>query len=343
MVGVQRAAHVLALVVGLLALYVAYFLYEDQQGRLQNRLEDIWIAIADRALLTDTKTTALFNKIAEAIGGGFTRFFGDELVSVQSIGVSLAYSLGGTLAIAGLGYAWMFHEKAHLLHHPNLPNPQGLVAIWNHPSLPYICAALSIVFFLVACLPMWRRNRITTALTWLPLLMTICWTARQVVKDQETSRILPTATVLVASTLADIVLIAIVRRVLRQISTQLKLFSVFRLVLIQILFTCLLVGLPLVLTNEVADRVPTLGGYAMGIFVINLTTSIISLVPLAGLLFVLLHRMFWPLSSRLFYPLARYRIIYNRKGLVAGSIACFGYALGFESKLIESALSLFKD
>jgi len=39
------------------------FLFEDEQGVWQNRVDNLWIAVYGRAKLTDSVATALLNKI----------------------------------------------------------------------------------------------------------------------------------------------------------------------------------------------------------------------------------------------------------------------------------------
>jgi hypothetical protein len=43
------ALRFLALSIGAVALYAAVFMYEDQEGRWQNRIEKLWVVIHDRA------------------------------------------------------------------------------------------------------------------------------------------------------------------------------------------------------------------------------------------------------------------------------------------------------
>jgi hypothetical protein len=54
----------LALVVGLLAYYTAFFMYEDEEGKWQNRIEKLWVAINDRERQLVTKASAFFSKVA---------------------------------------------------------------------------------------------------------------------------------------------------------------------------------------------------------------------------------------------------------------------------------------
>jgi len=53
------ATRVLAFVVGLLLLFAAGFLYENEEGTLQNRLGDWWLKVADLERAATSRRTAL--------------------------------------------------------------------------------------------------------------------------------------------------------------------------------------------------------------------------------------------------------------------------------------------
>ncbi len=86
----------------------------------------------------------------------------------------------------------------------------------------------------------------------------------------------------------------------------------------------------------------TLFGLAViGPFVIaNLTTIIYCLIPDLLLAVLLLHMLLWPTVSRLIYPLTRYRIVSNRKTLIAVGTLCTTFALHVEHVGIKEVLKL---
>jgi hypothetical protein len=75
-----------ALVVAIIAFYVAFFLYENVW---QNRIDNLWCSVYDRAKVTRSTSTALFNRIGEILQNFFSQLFGRRLVSFQAIAVSL--------------------------------------------------------------------------------------------------------------------------------------------------------------------------------------------------------------------------------------------------------------
>jgi hypothetical protein len=57
-------ARVLAFAAGVLAFYLAFFLYEDEDGVWQSRIDNFWVAVDERARVIDRVTTALFRSAA---------------------------------------------------------------------------------------------------------------------------------------------------------------------------------------------------------------------------------------------------------------------------------------
>jgi hypothetical protein len=85
----------LAFLGGSLAYYIAFFMYEDGEGKLQNRMEQLWIAVNDKKKITGSMASALFNKVASVVARAFDRVFGSKLISLQLVGVSVCYALAG--------------------------------------------------------------------------------------------------------------------------------------------------------------------------------------------------------------------------------------------------------
>ena len=53
---------------GLLCIYLATFLYETQEGKVQNLLEDLWVRIEDLKLAALSRQTAFVRVVAERYG-----------------------------------------------------------------------------------------------------------------------------------------------------------------------------------------------------------------------------------------------------------------------------------
>jgi len=78
----------LAALVGAFAYYAAFFMYEDEQGKWQSRIEALWITVNDQEKVAGSRASALFDRVAAVVTGAFDRVFGSKLISIQLLGVS---------------------------------------------------------------------------------------------------------------------------------------------------------------------------------------------------------------------------------------------------------------
>ena len=93
------------LLFGFLFLYVGLFLYETEQGKVQNRLEEWWCKLDDRA-------TAGLNRNLRVLQGTALYFhlklkstFGERLFSLESIGVCICWGMiSAKLTIVVIGF-----------------------------------------------------------------------------------------------------------------------------------------------------------------------------------------------------------------------------------------------
>jgi hypothetical protein len=69
---------------------------------------------------------------------------------------------------------------------------------------------------------------------------------------------------------------------------------------------------------------------------LDLSTVFYCIIPAATLVFVLFHRLIWPILSRLLYPVASRKVITNRPALVSVGSLCFLYALTAQIGLKEA-------
>ena len=82
-------SRVLAGIVGAIAFYMAFFLYEDHDGIWQDRINGYWLRVYERAKITDSTTTAVFNKIGDILYRVFSRLFGKRLLSFHAVALSI--------------------------------------------------------------------------------------------------------------------------------------------------------------------------------------------------------------------------------------------------------------
>src|SRR5579871_1992059 len=160
----------LAFVVSLAAYYCAAFMYEDEQGELQNRVERLWVAINDKKKLSGGEASIFFNKVARVVQRVFDRIYGKDLISAQLIGVSVCYALAGLgLGVAAL-FSWM---RVQLLHSPQFPSNLPPSIIPNLSLATKGLWAVGGVLLLLGILPAMKRSIITTAFSLGPSVLIV--------------------------------------------------------------------------------------------------------------------------------------------------------------------------
>jgi hypothetical protein len=75
---------------GLLCIYAAFFIREDEEGRLQNALETLWVVLDDRGGKAISRNTAFLRKQVNSMSFLFDRMFGKEGISLRSTVVGLS-------------------------------------------------------------------------------------------------------------------------------------------------------------------------------------------------------------------------------------------------------------
>src|SRR6185437_8386419 len=96
------AGRILSGCVGVLAEYVAFFMYEDEEGSVQNRLEEVWVGIHERARKVGSRNAALMNSASSMFQNLANRLFGEELTSDRAIQTSGCLTLAGIALVASL-------------------------------------------------------------------------------------------------------------------------------------------------------------------------------------------------------------------------------------------------
>lgn len=159
------------------------------------------------------------------------------------------------------------------------------------------------------------------------------------------------AELLAVSLLSDIVCLAAVRWTIRRLTKRPTIQSFLIGSGIQLAIITVLVVLPFLqdptsdfATTDPKDASLTVSyrvsrGYML--FGLNTVTGIVALSFLAVLLFMTLHKLFWPAASRILHPLTRFQLIRNRKLMIRVGIACSALISPPISTLIDKIFKLF--
>jgi hypothetical protein len=79
-------------VLGAVLICAGLFLYEDEEGRFQNKVEEWWIKLSDKQKAARSKVAAFMQEVARLTESGFDRLFGRRLFSLRVIPISIYLS-----------------------------------------------------------------------------------------------------------------------------------------------------------------------------------------------------------------------------------------------------------
>jgi hypothetical protein len=293
-----------ALAGGLVLLYLAVFLYENEQGKIQNVLEDLWLRIEERQYSALSHNTALLRMSAQLITRLLDSLFGKSLFSLQSIGVSICFSF------ASLYLFSMWLPRVNRI----------LNLIWAFLSLGWgLLPRLRPAYF--------KRDFVLKG--WFALAICFYFLIRATLYTHSPLMVIAYASGLVYFGLAlgvicDILFIALARKLLRWMAQQMSNLRL-TIVLIVNVFAGLILILPILLIileyRRAFPGYPELTWYSLVIrtaVTSNLFILVVAITFVVLTLTMLVHRLFWPSLSRPIYSLQRLGIA--RRGKLLGTV-----------------------
>lgn len=296
---------VISRVMGFLLLYVAIFLYEDEEGRLQNRLEVWWIKVRygrDRALSRAAEIFAFSTKAASQL---FDKVFGPRLLSLRAVAVSLCLSMASLNLFAPLlsifGYG--------------VPAPGSTSAIWT--GLCFLAFGFGRSLFDTK----WM-SRLWNIVLILVLAQNFGEIIVRVVFQMGLHAALRFLTflgmLLTLSFAFDLLFLGLTRWMVRRTSVMTKLPFMIGFLLLNILLAVALVFSPVViLAKSMPDEhhPSLLSLAALAVIPLNSVDVMLCLFVFFVLALFVVHRLLWPLLERPLYAIARYGLI-KRKALL---------------------------
>lgn len=322
-----------AVLLGTFAYYVAFFMYEDQEGEWQNRVESLWVAINDHENLTGSKASAVFDKVSAVATSVFDRIFGQKLFSFQLIGVSTSYSYASLFLGLSILFTVLFRPARLTAPLPaNLDDALSTVKIG--------CFVIGCIFLLFAALPSLLPSRWSNGLSLLPFLVVLSGLVKLILSHRATGDQLMMFAILIAGILSDVLVLTLIRYTVRRISTAPTLSRVAIAISAQIALITFLVVAPIEASGPLivkfGNRLMFKTLLWLGVF--NLFTGLLASVFLLLLFTVMLHRVTWPILGKLIYPLARYEVLRNHIAMAGIGTACFMFAFPLMPNAIKGIL-----
>jgi hypothetical protein len=313
---VLRIASVIS---GTLLVLISTFLYEPEEGLIQNKLEEWWVALSDAEPRALNKHTAFLAAVADFASRVFDQLFGKKLLSIRSVGVSACFSLAslGLVCSPGLKLFEMWY-------------PAYVGALYGP-----VIIALIVIGILPAALgkrlsePWWRVGVVLLCLAALAGMHSVDWFDAHARVVRET---LYNAVFLLVTIGSDAIFIAATRWLLRRAAKFHNVARILGAILANISLAALLVFLPTFiawkdLRNRVklpdklgiTDAIVTYTWFSNSreIFLTTLSGSnvldaIVACAFFILLLTLLLHRLLWPIVKRPIYVLASQGILRRR-------------------------------
>jgi hypothetical protein len=318
---------ILAFAVGCICFYFAFFLYENEEGVWQNRIENLWISVYDRAKVTNSTSAALLNRVGEILKRVYIHLFGERLLSFQSIAVSM------NLSLAGLTFC------------------EGVLTI-TRPDTFYIrivaWAALVATVVLVICavLPAFFRTKwavVISWLSWLAFLVAFMETIEHQMRLVPTFFYFMTSEILIVSLICDLVAVIILRKLFARLATNLSISRMIFMILAVCVLVVAIVSSILIVPATLSDMAwpNDEGRLASFLLMMNVPTLLSCVLPLLMLIVIFIHRLIWPLLSRILYPLTRHKIVTNRKVLIPVGTLCLTFAFNIEHVGLKEILKMF--
>jgi hypothetical protein len=308
-------------VAGALAcFYAALLLYPDEQGRIQNKLEDWWIGLADAQQAALSRAAFFMRSVATFATKTLDLVFGDRAISFQSLTVSF---FGVVAIVSFLGLVGQGMEPTYL-------------------GLTFVCG-----FLVFLC----RRYYFVRVAATVLLIVFVAVGAHSLVSEPSSDQpdvgsfFLETLLILLPACLAtvsNVIVLVFTRYFLRRCLQATNGFECISLLVITFCLGGLLFGIPLYFMHQNSIGLATMPhdlaglvdfGFALlglalfgGLLFCNVLSGAFVLVLFLIALLLSLHRLLWPLANRILYAIAPSKV---RKGLlVAAGSTLMGMAFG---------------
>ena len=320
----------ISLFCGFLFIYSALFLYEDEQGRIQNTLESLWVRINDSHRYFISKHTMFMRVVANLTSSVVDRLLGERLFSLKFLGVSILSSWASIIFIS-------------LLH--------SLNGEANSGTITFTITFLALISF--GTIPLfiksdkWMKEWFVIVLSF-HCPMIVLW-ALQISPPLPGERLTFMAlilTVLCLGILCDMFFIIVTRKLLRWSSGLESFYKIVAVILLDSLMAFSLVIAPLVCIfwlykDPFGDERKYTAFVVLFTAFSNLLDAFIATLFLVLALIILAHRLLWPLFERPVYSLQKLGIAKRSKLLGTIGVVLVSVALGAEPTWLKSIVDRF--
>ena len=310
---------------GVAFLYASLFLHEDEEGRIQNRVEEWWIKLADKQDASRSWTATFMREVAKLTTRGFDRLFGKRLLSLRVAGISFCFSVAS--------FYWSGFVAVALSRSPHAQLAQG--ALW-----------WGLFFAAMGLVPAFSGDGWLLAFWWVLLLVEILALGKflffvsAVRGGAFTERMVGYLLLIFGVSFAsDILYVVLTRWVLRRLARIDRLYEILLAILGNLLILVILVLIPIQIGLRVLQHSPGAGIAVMVSFILNFIDFAAGFAALILAFLLLLHHSLWWTVERPLYAIQRFALIKNKKWLRRAGIVLLTLpthtGLGFLKSLLE--------
>jgi hypothetical protein len=328
-----RLLRLCALGFGILLVWIAVCVYEDEFGHVKNVLDTWWAKLERTSTERVSHQAAFMQLVANETTKIFDALFGPTLLSLRSIGVTSSLAAASFLLSVVLGRATKLDISVSLF------------------------IFILVLFFVVLGLAPLRIKKRTWLLAWfaLTLLPLFLWgflISYAVAHDPAhssgqdyTKAVGEVVPAVFLSFMSNFLFIALTRWQLRSILAKNSFISMLLTLSLNCLVAFTLVGLPVILSKAVPEAiyVGTRWGAPLALSA-RLLAFLNFIDALAAGLFVLFalamlsHRLFWPFASHTIYGLANMGAVKYRKLIGTVGVALIGSATTTGKEILKTVL-----
>jgi hypothetical protein len=312
---------ILAGLIGTVLWVLAGALYEDEERRVQDRIQELWIRIEDLRKSAINWRTAFPVVLAHSTSSALDKLLGPELLSLQTITVSVY------LSAASL---------------------QLFEIVWNlNPPSVQVFKSLLIeaAFLFCAWIPSLMRRAGRTVLNLCCIALDIGFGV--LLLKGGTDRLI-FCLALAASIVCYGIFLALNRYGLKRMSQSRTFKEVSRFLAANIILTVFMF-LPLlrigVLVGDILDNALSFGTVPTNPQIVVPIFGLCNLFPiLAGMMIfvlmavALIHRLTWPILSRAVYSLQRHHLVEHKTWLYGAGVVAMSYAVADFRALIKTII-----
>ncbi len=326
---------VLAGFLGAAFLYAAVFLYEDEERKIQNKLEEYWLKVDDSRIRYSSAAGRFIRSVASLTTRLLNRLFGPRFVSFQALFMSACLAIASTCVFLTLGEVLflILYSRFELIPHIFLVRSCFIASVIAFAALPLLIRpaalrpylSLALLIAAIIAMPLIPQSTAGWAHTFYPRLPVEEGGEFQQQVGLASDYVIAFVTLVIALVSSTIFLI-LTRYLLRWVASSRHAFLSCMVLVFNLALSVALVVVPPGVLGQFHDPIfDPIQPAGLDIGGSNLGNAVAACLFFgAGLLFGL-HHLFWPVISRAVYAMQGIGIARRRKlfSSIGGSLLAY--------------------